>query len=126
VGRVEDAVAQIAKIRARAGITAGTGARYGIKAGITQSEMRDLIRNERRIELAFEEHRFWDVRRWKIAPAVLSGSLQGMKISQSGTTLVFENQDVATLTFRDKYYHMPIPYSEIIRNTKLIQNEGYY
>ncbi|WP_207534394.1 RagB/SusD family nutrient uptake outer membrane protein [Desertivirga arenae] len=126
VGRVEDAVTQIGKIRARAGITAGTGSRYGIRVGITQSEMRDLVRNERRIELAFEEHRFWDVRRWKVASTVLSGSLQGVKITQNGSTLVFEPQDVATQTFRDKYYHMPIPYSEIIRNTKLIQNEGYY
>lgn len=41
-------------------------ARYGIKAGITQDEMRTLIRNERRIELSFEEHRFWDIRRWKL------------------------------------------------------------
>lgn len=125
-GRTEDAVKEIVKIRARAGITAGTGSRYGVNTGITQSEMRDLIRNERRIELAFEEHRFWDVRRWKIAPSVLSGTLKGLNIRKNNDVLVFEPRDVASLTFKDKYYHMPIPYNEIIRNKKLIQNEGYY
>ncbi|RZK16500.1 MAG: RagB/SusD family nutrient uptake outer membrane protein, partial [Pedobacter sp.] len=125
VNRVEDAVKQIVLIRARAGITAGTGNRYGINAGITQAQLRDLIRNERRIELCFEEHRFFDVRRWKLG-LVLTGSLQGLKITQSGTAFNYELQNVTDNVFSDKYYHMPIPYSEMTKNTKLLQNEGYY
>lgn len=125
VNRVEDAVKQIILIRARAGITAGTGNRYGINAGITQAQLRDLIRNERRIELCFEEHRFFDVRRWKLG-SVLAGSFQGLKITQTGTAFNYELQNVTDNVFSDKYYHMPIPYSEMTKNTKLLQNEGYY
>lgn len=124
-GRTEDAVAPLKLIRARAGITAGTNSRYGIKAGIGQSELRDLIRNERRIELAFEEHRFWDVRRWKIAGTVLNTTLKGLKITNDGGSLSLQEQGVSTIVFHDKFYHMPIPYNEMIRNPKLVQNEGY-
>jgi starch-binding outer membrane protein, SusD/RagB family len=125
VGRVEDAVTQIKAIRTRAGITAGANTRYGIKVGITQDEMRELIRNERRIELSFEEHRFWDVRRWKTAPTDLAGALYGTRITKSGTTLTFEKVQVATMTFSNKLYHMPIPYDETLKNRALIQNEGW-
>ncbi|MES2777225.1 MAG: RagB/SusD family nutrient uptake outer membrane protein [Bacteroidota bacterium] len=124
MGRVEDAVMQDTLIRRRAGLTPGTNRRYGIKAGISQAEMRDLIRNERRIELAFEEQRFWDVRRWKIAPTVLNGPLTGVKIT-NGTPLTYQAVTVATMVFTNKLYHMPIPYDEITKNLKLIQNEGW-
>ncbi|WP_374166870.1 RagB/SusD family nutrient uptake outer membrane protein [Arcticibacter sp. MXS-1] len=125
VGRTEDAVAPLKLIRSRAGITAGANGRYGIPAGISQSALRELIRNERRIELSFEEHRFWDVRRWKIAGTVLNTTLKGLKILNSAGSLSAGEQDVSTITFQNKYYHMPVPYSEMIRNPRLIQNEGY-
>lgn len=125
VGRTEDAVKQLILVRARAGITAGTGSRYGIKAGIGQAELRDLIRNDRRIELCFEEHRFWDLRRWKLSSA-LGASLQGLQLTQNGNNYDVQLINVAQPVFQNKYYHMPIPYSETTKNTKLIQNEGYY
>jgi len=126
MGRTEDAVAQINLLRARAGITAGANNRYGIAAGISQANMRTLIMNERRVELAFEEHRFWDVRRWKIAPTVLSGVVSGTKITRSATNvLTYETVPVSTLSFTNKLYHMPVPYSETTKNTKLLQNEGW-
>ncbi|MEO5562304.1 MAG: RagB/SusD family nutrient uptake outer membrane protein [Chitinophagaceae bacterium] len=125
VGRVEDAVTQIKLIRGRAGITAGTNTRYGIKAGITQTEMRELIRNERRVELSFEEHRFWDLRRWKLGATALSGPLYGMKITKGTSALTFEKKLVSTMVFDNKLYHMPIPYDETTKNLSLIQNEGW-
>jgi len=125
VGRVEDAVTQIKLIRARAGLTAGATTRYGIAVGITQTDMRTLIRNERRIELSFEEHRFWDIRRWKTAATDLTGTLYGMKITKSGSTLTYEKVTVGTLLFDNKLYHMPIPYDETVKNRALIQNEGW-
>jgi starch-binding outer membrane protein, SusD/RagB family len=124
LGQVENAVTQIKTIRSRAGIAAGTSSRYGIKTGITQSEMRTLIQNERRIELAFEEHRFWDIRRWKIAGDVMNTPLKGMKIT-NGTTPVYQVIPVALPVFQNRLYHMPIPYEEITKNSKLIQNEGW-
>ncbi|MES2652486.1 MAG: RagB/SusD family nutrient uptake outer membrane protein [Bacteroidota bacterium] len=126
MGRTENAVAQIILLRARAGIAAGTNTRYGIASGISQVDMRTLIMNERRVELAFEEHRFWDVRRWKIAPTVLSGIVNGTKITRSATNVLsYETVPVSTLTFTNKLYHMPVPYSETTKNSKLLQNEGW-
>jgi hypothetical protein len=124
LGQVEAAVTQIKTLRSRAGIAAGADTRYGIKAGITQTEMQELIRNERRIELAFEEHRFWDIRRWKIADQVLTAPFNGMRIT-SGTTPAYQVIPVATPVFQARLYHMPIPYEEITKNTQLIQNEGW-
>ena len=87
--------------------------------------MRTLIRNERRIELSFEEHRFWDIRRWKTAATDLTGPVYGMKITKSGTTFTYAQQQVSTLLFDNKLYHMPIPYDETVKNRALIQNEGW-
>jgi starch-binding outer membrane protein, SusD/RagB family len=125
LGQTEAAVTEIKKLRTRAGIAAGTNSRYGIKTGITQAEMRDLIRNERRIELAFEEHRFWDIRRWKIANQVLTTPLTGVRITANGATVTYQPITVMTPTFQNRLYHMPIPYDEITKNSKLIQNEGW-
>jgi starch-binding outer membrane protein, SusD/RagB family len=125
MGRVEDAVNQVKLIRARASVAAGTNTRYGIKVGITQAEMRDLIRNERRIEFAFEEHRFWDVRRWKIASQVLNTVINGMKITGSGTSLTYQVVPVTSIFFTNRLYHMPLPFDEITKNRNLVQNEGW-
>jgi hypothetical protein len=126
MNRTEDAVAQLKLLRARAGITAGANTRYGIPVGISKDDLRTLIMNERRIELAFEEHRFWDVRRWKTAPTVLSGTVSGTKITRSSTNVLsYEMVPVSTLLFTNKLYHMPVPYSETTKNNKLLQNEGW-
>jgi starch-binding outer membrane protein, SusD/RagB family len=125
MNRVEDAVTQLNLVRKRAGIKPGANNRYGIKVGINQTEMRDIIRNERRVELAFEEHRFWDVRRWKIADQALNGAINGMKITKTGTTYTYQVQQVGTMVFQNRLYHMPIPYDETTKNLKLIQNEGW-
>lgn len=124
LGQVENAVNQLKTIRARAGIAAGANTRYGIKAGITQAEMRTLIQNERRIELAFEEHRFWDIRRWKILDQVMTTPLTGVRIL-NGTPLTYQPQTVLTPSFSNRFYHMPIPFDETLKNSRLIQNEGW-
>lgn len=125
VGRVEDAVTQIKLIRSRAGITPGTDSRYGISVGISQAAMRTLIQNERRIELAFEEHRFWDLRRWKLAPTALNTTLYGMKVTKNGTAFTYERVPVTNIYFEKKMYLMPFPYDEVIKNLQLKQNEGW-
>ena len=126
MNRIEDAVTQIVLIRKRAGITAGADNRCGIPAGISQTNMRALIQNERRIELAFEEHRFWDLRRWKIANSALSGPLTGMKIVKTApNTYTYAKVPVANMVFNDKLYFMPVPYDEITKNANLDQNPGW-
>lgn len=128
LGRTEDAVAEVITVRRRAGIAAGANNRFGIRAAgaATQDYVRELIRNERRIELAFEEHRFWDLRRWKLAGQVLNGPVYGMKITkQANGTFTYEKFVANTLRFSDRLYHLPIPYDETARNLALIQNEGW-
>src|SRR5690606_33419255 len=70
----------IEQIRERAGLVP-----FELPAGLSQAQMRDVIRSERRKELAFEEHRFYDVRRWKIAEEQFSQELSAMTIYQTGT-----------------------------------------
>lgn len=126
MNRVEDAVQQILIVRKRAGIAAGANNRCGIPAGINQAAMRDLIRNERRIELAFEEHRFWDLRRWKLGEQELNGPLYGVRIQRTGTnTYSYERVQAGSMAFSEKLYLMPIPYDETIKNSKLEQNPGW-
>jgi hypothetical protein len=125
-GRTEEAVTQIGLIRKRAAITAGSPARYGIKVGISKDEMRTLIQNERRVELAFEEHRFWDLRRWKIGEQVLNGKLHGLRGTKGITgTVTYAPYEASSVVFTPKMYHMPLPYSEITKDQNLVQNEGW-
>jgi starch-binding outer membrane protein, SusD/RagB family len=126
VGRTEEAISEVILIRKRAGIRPGSNNRYGIKVGITQSELRSLIKNERRVELAFEEHRFWDLRRWKDAESVLNGPVQGVRITKNANnTFSYTYENVANLVFTPRLYHMPLPYEEVTKNLRLLQNPGW-
>lgn len=126
-GPVNEVLDAIKAIRKRAGITAGTDDRYGIAIGITKDQMRKLIINERRIEMAFEEQRFWDIRRWKIAEQVLNSPLKGMNIVKNvDGTFSYTVLDIAPAVFdASKNYLFPIPYSEIQTNPNMTQNPGY-
>ncbi|MNR39417.1 SusD family protein [compost metagenome] len=89
--------------------------------------MRKLIINERRIEMAFEEQRFWDIRRWKIAEQVLNSPLKGINIVKNADgTFSYTILDIAPAIFdASKNYLFPIPYSEIQTNPNMTQNPGY-
>lgn len=95
-----------------------------------QAEMRNYIKRERRLELAFEEHRFWDLRRWKDAETVLNQPVKGMKITKDEagnfTYTVFEAD---SRVFDPKMYWYPIPRKEILKyrnaNKTIIQNPGW-
>lgn len=117
------------QLRKRAGIEPGDDNRYGLPTTYTQSEMRKMIRNERRIELAFEEHRFWDIRRWKIADreeAVMKKPVEGVEIrKQADGSFHYEYVDVRTSTFDEKMYWYPIPRGEKEGNPELTQNPGW-
>jgi len=95
-----------------------------ILSDITQNEFRDKIRNERRVELAFEGHRAWDMRRWKQGD--LTKSIRGMNIVKEGTVTTYTPATVQTRIWEDKMYFYPIPQVEIY-NTKgsLVQNPGW-
>lgn len=127
VGETAEAYVQLKALRQRAGITAGTDGLYGLKANMTQSEMREAIRLERRIELAFEEHRYWDLRRWKIAEQVLNKDLAGVTIIRNAdNTFTYSYKTVDYVSFKPKQYLYPIPYNELTRNNgQITQNPGW-
>ena len=112
---VYDAVNQIRK---RAGIP-------NLPTGLSKDQMRQKIRNERRVELAFEEHRFFDVRRWKTGETDLGKPVTGMRITTNGATNVYERFTVETRVFNERMYRYPVPQLEINNTTKLQQNPGY-
>lgn len=99
-----------------------------LAAGMTQDEMRTAIRRERQVELAFEEHRFYDVRRWKIANTTENAVAGGMTVvkNSDGTFTYTRKTALAGRAFADKNYWLPIPRSEIqASNGQLTQNTGY-
>lgn len=95
-----------------------------LPAGLTKNQMRDRIRNERRIELAFESHRFWDIKRWRIGEEVLK-NVHGMKITRVGTDWKYERFTIESRQYKNTYDLFPIPQTELNRNNKLVQNPGY-
>lgn len=126
-GPSADVINIIRQLRERAGIEAGVDNDYGIPDNLNKDELREVIRNERRLELAFEEHRFFDIRRWKIAETVMNTTFRGVNIQRtSGGMLSFDYVDVFTPKFRaPAMYFYPIPYLEVIKNSAMKQNPGW-
>lgn len=120
-----DILKYLNKIRNRGGLP-------DLLPGLSQAEMRSQIQLERRIELMFEGHRYWDVRRWKVADKAdqhQGGAFHGMNI-EKGNSLSDPEFHKRTVSFtraawQPKFYFYPIPQSEIDRNKKLVQFPGY-
>ena len=114
----------IKALRGRAGIT---NTEYLDQCAQSKETMRELIRNERRIELCFEGWRFWDLRRWKVN---LNEEAKGVSITNSGTGKIYTPISVETRNFTgktvaDQYYYGPIPYDQVLNFPSLIQNAGW-
>ncbi|TKG95491.1 RagB/SusD family nutrient uptake outer membrane protein [Puteibacter caeruleilacunae] len=92
--------------------------------GMSQDEFRNKLRNERRVELAFEDHRFWDIRRWMIGAETTEIKGIVAKLNPFGG-YVYEEKDVETRVWDEKMNWYPIPQSEIYKNSKLGQNPGW-
>lgn len=111
-------------IRDRAGLP-------NLPAGLSKEEMRDRIKNERDVELCFEDHRFWDIRRWLDAEkdGVMRGTFYKMHIiRKSGSGLNqkcnYIIEPYETRTFTKKMYLHPIPENEVNKGY-LFQNPGW-
>lgn len=91
------------------------------------TSMESAIRHERQVELAFEDQRFFDVRRWKIASETENKPLYGINIYKDLTGgWTYEKFKVEERKFEEKMYYYPIPYSEIMKsNGILVQNDGW-
>ena len=135
LGEEDEARTWINRIRFRAGMPAITDA---------GDALMDRLRNERRVELAYEEHRYHDARRWLIAPSTLGRGIHQVDIKATlkpgmsplvpyrhdesvydYTYTVVSNTSNETRTWADKMYFRPISRDEVNRNDKLIKNPGY-
>lgn len=95
-----------------------------------QAEMRKYIKMERRIELAFEEHRYWDLRRWKDAEEVLNKPVMGMRIvKDENGNFSYTTFEADQRVFDPKMYWYPIPRTEILKykhaGKTIVQNPGW-
>ena len=89
-----------------------------LPTGLSKEEMRKRIKNERRVELLLEEHRFYDLRRWKDGN-VLAEPIMGMNIFNNNITLKYEISKVEDRVFTGEHYYLPIPLSEQEKNPLL-------
>ena len=111
-----EALKYVNLIRTRAGMPSLTG---------SGTDLRDKIRHERRIELAFEGQRYYDLRRWKTLQQGMGDAI-GMKIVKNADgSRTYSKKTVQTRIYTEKVYWQPVPLTEIQKNAKLTQNPGY-
>lgn len=104
-------------VRQRAGMP-------GFPGGMTQGEFREKLRNERQVELAFEDHRFWDVRRWKIGNQTTE--IYAVNVSRNPYGgFAYEKVLLEERDFEDYMNLYPIPQAEIYKNSNIEQNPGW-
>jgi hypothetical protein len=119
LGQESEAIPYINMVRSRAGMP-------DVPNGESGQDLMNRYRNERRVELAYEQQRYFDIRRWMIAEDMLTNA-KGVEIrypygSTSPTFSIIEVQDRA---WENKSYFLPILLDELNRNKNLIQNPGY-
>lgn len=127
LGAEQDARDALNQIRRRAGMPE-------FEPSLTGAALKEEYQNERRIEFAFEQQRFFDIRRWMIAPQVMNEDGKGIEISVKGTDRAdrstyydykYKVIDVQPRHWDDKMYFVPIPFNEMKRNPLLIQAPGF-
>lgn len=91
----------------------------------TQAGLREIIQQERSIELSMEGKRFWDLRRWKTAREVLNRPIQGWSLYNTNNEEIYKPMTIFNQTFGLKNYFWPISEAELTRNTNLVQSLGW-
>jgi starch-binding outer membrane protein, SusD/RagB family len=128
-GPGEDVYKYVNDIRARAGLKtiaeswsqhSNNPAKHTTKEG-----MREIIHQERLIELAFEAHRFWDLKRWKKAQEMLNNQIIGWDTEQEEASAYYRPKVLYNQTFALRDYFWPIKERDITVNKNLIQNPGW-
>lgn len=137
----DEAISYIDKIRKRAGLMKIVNGRrttelLGLKEAWatytaeknkpnSQIGLREIIRQERLIELAFEGQRFWDLRRWKLAANYLNAPITGWNIEGETAAEYYKEREVYQQTFQLRDYFWPIVKRELSANKNLVQNYGW-
>jgi hypothetical protein len=91
----------------------------------TQEGFREIIQDERMIELVFEGQRFWDLRRWKRASEFLNRDILGWNVEGETTASYYNVVNVGSFKFLNRDYLWPIAEADLIANSNLIQNPGW-
>ena len=112
-------------IRERAGIPQYGSAADQVPEPVGQDAWRVAIRKERRVELAFEYHRYFDTRRWKIAEQTDAGPMYGMDVNATTTTDFSKRVAFETRVFQNKNYLWNILQSELNKDINLVENPGW-
>lgn len=130
IAAVTEVLRVVNLVRARAGVgmpalqtsnPAGNG-----YVALNKDAIRERIHNERRVELCFEGHRFFDVRRWKQGELYLNKPVTGMRIVVDGSgATIYTRFEVERRVFSEKNYLYPFSQNTINRQPALIQNTGY-
>lgn len=107
----------------------GSGITTPLKRNYTKEQLRERIKKERAVELAFEEHRWWDLKRWKNAE-ILGKPIMGMKIIRTDAgnntfNYSYERIKVENRFFEERMYLYPIPIWETFKNSNLENNPGW-
>ena len=112
------ALAAVNAVRGRTGVNMPA-----ISGTLLPEEFLKRVKHERRVELAFEGHRFWDLRRWKELDE--SKDIFGVKITKSNDVITYKKFTLESRKISDKLYFYPIANTELFKNSNLKQNPGW-
>jgi hypothetical protein len=122
----------IQKVRHRAGLDidsdlVSTWSSYSNNPNkpLTKNGMRSIIQQERMIELALEGHRYWDIKRWKLADDYFNRPIKGWNIFKSDVESFYEVKNIFSRKYLKRDYLWPISQNELLRNPNLVQNPGW-
>ncbi|MES2418996.1 MAG: RagB/SusD family nutrient uptake outer membrane protein [Bacteroidota bacterium] len=126
LGQTENAVLALNKVRKRAGIEPGVNSRYGIEAGVSKEELRQIIQRDYVAEFFMEGHFWYDTRRWKTAEITEASKMYSNYITKElNGTYTYERRIALNTNWQQRAYLAPIPQSEIDKSATLIQNPGW-
>jgi hypothetical protein len=128
-GPGEDSYLYIDKVRIRAGLKGVVESWQNYSSNpnkvTSKTGFREIIQQERLIEMVFEGSRIWDLKRWKTAPAVLNAPIRGWDLEQKETANYYRQKELYMQTFQLKDYFWPIREDNLTINRNLVQNIGW-